>query len=370
MGGVERMSLYRRLARSKRGMSTVFGALFFVILILMGFNLMLWVFIQQDAYNNVVANMNQTDQQTASENIVPQEPGTQNFTSSPASFNIAVNNEGGTAVVITRIYVTGTSGTTQCSLSSAPCIIEPTPSSTLYTFTNGVLSAGVTRQLIAVSGLDLSDCSSGAHYRIILASTRGRLFSLACPWESPAVVINQASIFTLNIGPLSIFFDFNSFNFTMNQLTQSRPAWVLPDKTLTGNPGFILWVKVVNQATSPITIAVQSGLLLQSYTGTQAGTTSLFIVNSNSVCPTPGSCQGVTAYTPITLPAATSSGPSPPYILKFYATNQGDITGAGITQNGTYLAFIGLFYTINGNFQGETVPFVATNICSTYPTPC
>ncbi len=130
-------------------------------------------------------------------------------------------------------------------------------------------------------------------------------------------------------------------------------------------------MKVVNQANSPVTIAVQSGLLLQQYTGSNAGTTALFIVNSNSVCPAPtGNCQGVTAYTPITLPAATSSGPSPPAILKFYATNQGGTAGAGITQNGTYLAFIGLFYTINGDFQGETVPFVATNICSTYPTSC
>src|SRR6266581_9469355 len=220
MGGVGRMGLYRRLARSKRGMSTVFGALFFVILILMGFNLMLWVFIQQDAYNNVVANANQTDQQTASENIVPQEPGTQNFTSSPAGFNIAVNNEGGTTVTIVRIYITSTSGTTQCTGSTAPCIAEPSPSSTGYSFTNGVVPAGVSRQLLSVSGLDISDCTTGAHYRFILASTRGRLFSLACPWESPAIVLNQASIFTLNIGPLSIFFDFNSFNFTMTSQTQ------------------------------------------------------------------------------------------------------------------------------------------------------
>src|SRR5215510_356370 len=295
MGGVARMGLYRRLARSKRGMSTVFGALFFVILILMGFNLMLWVFIQQDAYNGVVANMNQADQQTASENLVPQEPGTQNFTASPPGFNISVNNEGGTAVIITRIYITGISGTNTCALSNAPCVIEPAPSSTAYSFTNGVLSAGVTRQLVAVSGLDLTDCSSGAHYKIILASSRGRLFSLACPWESPAVVINNANIFTLNIGPLSIFFDFNSFNFTRGSQTQSNPAWVLPDKSITGNPGFILWVKVVNQATSPVTIAVQSGLLLQQYTGSNAGTAALFIVNSSSVCPVAGGgCQGPT----------------------------------------------------------------------------
>src|SRR5215510_11332658 len=263
MGGVESMGLYRRLARSRKGMSTVFGALFFIILILMGFNLMLWVFIQQDAYNGVVANMNQADQQTSSENVVPQEPATQNFTASPPGFNISVNNEGGTAVVITRIYITGTSGTSTCALSNAPCIAEPSPSSTAYSFTNGVLGAGATRQLVSVSGLDLSDCSTGAHYRIVLATTRGRLFSLACPWESPAVVVNQASIFTLNIGPLSIFFDFNSFNFTMTSQSQSHPAWVLPDKSLTCNPGFMLWGKVVHQATSPVPIAVQSGLLLQ-----------------------------------------------------------------------------------------------------------
>ncbi len=366
------MGLYRRLARSKKGMSTVFGALFFIILILMGFNLMLWVFIQQDAYNGVVANMNQADQQTASENLVPQEPGTQNFTASPPGFNISVNNEGGTAVVISRIYITGTSGTTNCAGANAPCILEPAPSSTLYSFTNGVVAAGVSRQLIPVSGLDLTDCTSGAHYRIVLTTSRGRLFSLACPWESPAVVINNANLFSLNIGPLSIFFDFDSFNFTRGSQTQSNPAWVLPDKSITGNPGFILWVKVVNQANVPVTISVQSGLLLQQYTGSNAGNTAFFIVNSNSVCPAPGpppSCQGVTAYTPITLPAATN-GPSPASILKFYASTEGGTTGQGITQNGTYLAFIGLFYYLNGQFQGETVPFVATNICGTYPNPC
>src|SRR6266705_4048116 len=154
MGGVRIMGLYRRLARSKRGMSTIFGALFFIILILMGFNLTIWAFVQQDAYNGVISQMNQGDQQAVSENIVPQEPGTQNFTSSPAGFNIAVNNEGGTAVTILRIYITSTVGTTQCTGATAPCIAEPSPSSTGYSFTNGVVPAGVSRQLLSVSGLD------------------------------------------------------------------------------------------------------------------------------------------------------------------------------------------------------------------------
>src|SRR5881397_2359743 len=65
------MGLYRRFARSKKGMSTIFGALFFVILILMGFNVMLWGFVQLDAYNSVITKMSQRDQQAVSENIVP-----------------------------------------------------------------------------------------------------------------------------------------------------------------------------------------------------------------------------------------------------------------------------------------------------------
>src|SRR5947199_9776705 len=52
-------------------MSTIFGALFFVILILMGFNVMLWGFVQLDAYNSVITKMSQRDQQAISENLVP-----------------------------------------------------------------------------------------------------------------------------------------------------------------------------------------------------------------------------------------------------------------------------------------------------------
>src|SRR5262249_40178451 len=95
-----------------------------------------------------------------------------------------------------------------------------------------------------------------------------------------------------------------------------------------------------------------------------------FIVNSNSVCPAGGgTCTGITAYTPITLPAATAAGPSPPVILKFSATLQGGTTPQSPQIQGTYLAFMGMFYTMNGQFQGETVPFVASNICLSYVYP-
>jgi len=60
-------------------MSTIFGAIFFVILILMGFNLMTWNFLQYDAYNGVVTSMKQRDQQAASENLAATAPGATGF---------------------------------------------------------------------------------------------------------------------------------------------------------------------------------------------------------------------------------------------------------------------------------------------------
>jgi hypothetical protein len=395
------MGLYRRLARSKKGMSTIFGALFFVILILMGFNLMLWVFIQQDAYNSVISNMQQADQAAISENLVPQQPGAQNFTGSTGicagcGFNIPVNNNGGSAVIITRIYIIQCTGSAQCpggtstslcSGTGAPCILNPSgttadPSCSICSFSNGNVPPGVTRQLIPVSGVNIND---GGVYRVIITSTRGRQASYAFPWQAPPVVIinNAANVFTLNIGPVSISFDFKSFNFTRGSQTQSQPAWVLPDKTQ-----IVLWIKVQSIVDNNVTIARQSGILLQQYTGSNAGSTAMFIVDPNSVCPNPQgnppNCQGILRYTTaMQLPRASGAGPGSSVILKFAATCESsypaaaascESTPSAINQDGTFLAFIGLFYyiTINGvtQFQGETVPFVATNVCASYPLPC
>ncbi|HZY47579.1 MAG TPA: hypothetical protein VFE96_07260, partial [Candidatus Bathyarchaeia archaeon] len=106
-------------------MSTVFGGLFFIILILMGFNLMLWGFIQYDNYNNNLRNMAQNDQMAIAENLVPTNPGAQNFSSS--GFNIPVNNLGGTTVSIARIYITNVLATGSTNCTNNPCIVDPNP---------------------------------------------------------------------------------------------------------------------------------------------------------------------------------------------------------------------------------------------------
>src|SRR5689334_21339099 len=110
------MSTYRRFVHAKKGMSTVFRGLFFVILLLMGFNLMTWNFLQFDAYNGVVTSMSQRDQLSSSESIQAIPPGATGFAGN--TFNITVTNLGGVTTTLSRIYIQNVSPTgtlpTQC----------------------------------------------------------------------------------------------------------------------------------------------------------------------------------------------------------------------------------------------------------------
>src|SRR6266566_2494396 len=127
------MTVYRRLARSKKGMSTIFGGLFFVIIILMGFNVMLWGFIQYDAYNHVITSMSQRDQQAVSENLIP--VNATYPTGGPLS--VIVNNLGGSSVSIAAIYFDFKSfNYTQGS--SGPCSgVAPYPSCPAFCMPSG-----------------------------------------------------------------------------------------------------------------------------------------------------------------------------------------------------------------------------------------
>src|SRR5467141_413430 len=138
---------HQKFRRSKKGMSTIFGALFFVILILMGFNMFLWDFVQFDNYNRVIANMTQSDTMSLSENLVPNNPGARDFTAN--SFNITVNNLG-IAVRVARIYIVNLSPTNsnQC-LPANPCIVDQGSSSP--GIANGNVKEGVIDHRIKVN---------------------------------------------------------------------------------------------------------------------------------------------------------------------------------------------------------------------------
>src|SRR5438876_524719 len=284
------MRIYRRFVRAKKGISTIFGGLFFIILILMGFNLVIWGFIQYDNYNSSLFKMNQNDQLATSENLVPASPGAQNFTST--SFNIPVNNLGGTTVSISRIYITNISptGGTQCTNSDpnsqGPCIVDPgagtqncAGNGKCY-FTNGNIAAGVINELIHVTGVSLND---GSGYKVILSSTRGRLFSFFYPWPVTSVIGgNPGGNFVSNIGPLSIYFDYKSFNFTQGAQTTSQSAFCVPSGT-----ALVFWIRIANSATdSSVSLKSTSVIEFKGYGLTGAGlVVEDFIVNQTTVNP-------------------------------------------------------------------------------------
>ena len=341
------MSLYRRVARSKKGMSTIFGGLFFVILILMGFNVMLWGFVQWDAYNRVIANMSQRDQQAISENILPTNSTCDSTCKlGLGTLNIWVNNLGGSAVTISSVYLFNVNGTGICQ--PAPCLAAPASGS-------GNIPSGSVNFPIKVQGVAIGSYS----YHIYLASSRGRVFSLYFPWRfASTTIINNpgnGGNFVTNVGPLAVYFDFKSFNYTQGTMATSLPAFCMPP----GNS--LIYVRVANTATTAnVTILSPTMMQMQPYSANGFGQfVRAWILDPNSVNPSTESAYNYNT-NPYYLAAAGPNGPNPNSfkILKFGAISQNGGGSAGVTNTDNWLTFIGVYYLFNNVPQGETIPFM------------
>jgi hypothetical protein len=339
------MGLYRRVARSKKGMSTVFGGLFFVILILMGFNVMLWGFVQWDAYNRTISNMSQRDQQAISENIVPVNATcNSSCKAGTGTLYIWVNNLGGESVTINTVYLFDVNGTgTPCS--TAPCIASPGSGS-------GNIPAGSVNFPIQVNNLAIGSYS----YHIILASSRGRLFSLYFPWRFNSLVINNngnGGQFVTNIGPLAVYFDFKSFNYTQGTQTASKPAFCMPP----GNT--IIYVRISNTSNATVTIESPTMMQMQPYSANGFGQfVRAWLLAPNTVNPSTEFAYSYTGNPYVLQPAGVLVNPNSFAILKFGATSQNGVGSAGLSNQDNWLTFIGVYYVFNGNPQGETIPFM------------
>ncbi len=342
------MSVYRRLARSKKGMSTIFGGLFFVIIILMGFNVMLWGFIQYDAYNHVITSMSQRDQQAVSENLVPV-----NVTyPTGGPLNVIVDNLGGLSVSIATVYIWNTNTTGQCR--PTPCIINPSPALGTY-FTNGNIPAGAVNFVIHVVGINVKD---GNSYRISLATTRGRLFSMYFPWRFSSLIVTGGGggNFVTTIGPLAVYFDFKSFNYTQGTQTLSQSAFCLPNAT-----PVVLYIRLANTATDGnVTLLSRTGIEAQAYGVNGFGQfSSAWILAPNSINPSTNFAYSLS--NPYNLQAAGPNGPVPAsFAVVKIGGSAPNTAGAVAFSNlsASWITFIGFTYLYKGQVQGETIPFM------------
>jgi len=170
--------------------------------------------------------------------------------------------------------------------------------------------------------------------------------------------------FQTTAGPVTIFLDFKSFNFTQGAQTMSQPAFVVPTGT-----NMVFWLKMTNTASdSSVTIHVYTAMVFTPYSSAGLGTAvPFYVVDSATLNPT-----NVIAYSesgnPYVLPAAPSSGPVSSVIVKFGSSNQGGTSSQTFSATaGTFLVTIAFYYTYRGQAQGETVTLAAARTCTTFP---
>ncbi len=365
------MSLYRRFIRARKGMSTIFGALFFIILILMGFSLMTWQFIQQDGYNKLISSMSLQDEKAASEDLSPVSPGATNFAGN--SFSITVSNTGGITIQLGRIYIQNLTPavSTQCTGSSV-CIVDPGAGTSNCAgngncgFTSPDIFVGENNHVIQVTGLTIGD---GSGYKVVMATTRGRQFSFYYPWPVSATGPSNSNSTNTAHGSLDVRFAYNAFNFTQGTQTISQPAWNVPV-----NVNLVFWIKVYNNAVNPITLDKYSDLYLicERYgsTGEQdcENVVDFFVSDNQTINP-----SNIVAYNqatrPITLPPAGSSGPNGFTIVKFGSFSPSSTTPNKLSMATPYLFFLVFFYTVpGGQVVGQTLTYFAVRSCTTYPS--
>jgi archaellum component FlaC len=151
--------------------------------------------------------------------------------------------------------------------------------------------------------------------------------------------------FQATAGPVTIFLDYKSFNFTQGAQTVSQPAFVVPTGT-----NMVFWLRMANAATdSSVTIQFFTALVFTPYSSAGLGTTvPFYVVDSATVNPT-----NVVAYNnstnPYVLPAAPSTGPASSVIVKFASTTQGGATPRGFSSAPqTFLVMIAFYYVYRG----------------------
>lgn len=327
----------------------------------MGFNLMVWGFVQYDSYNHVITSMSQRDQQAISENIVPINPGVVNVNFAANNFSIIVNNLGGVAVTIASIYVLGISGPNPYC-KTGPCVAGQAPSAAYY-FTNGNIPTGVINYHINFQGLAICYNGDSNSYKIILSTSRGRQFSLFCPWPVANPSSNGGGVFVTNIGPLAIYFDFKSFNYTQGNSAQpcyttSCSAFCMPSTNA------ILFVKITNTATdNSVTLGSNSLLELQPYNGNGIGSyIAAFILGNSTINPAVESAYSLSSPYVLAPSNSVTGAPTPQStaIVKFGASGPNALGSIGFKSNtaGNWLTFIGFYYQYRGLAQGETIPFM------------
>jgi len=253
-----------RIARSRRGISTIIGACFFITIMLLAFNLMLWEMVQYDSYQQALDKMAQRDRDRLAERL---EITDIFFTvSGTPLMTIAARNTGGISISLARIY-----------FDTSPVTIVEKGSGNHY-FTGGFLSVGESGT-INIYKTGSTNLTSTGTYTLTFVTERGNLFTSYYPRTSKfqsSIAYTFGSMRTRYASSASggtiTYAAFNALLWQNASMLYSDLSDVSnsPDyniKTISGRPNYYAWqIRILfrNIAETPIYLGNVSDVFLMS----------------------------------------------------------------------------------------------------------
>jgi len=337
--------------RRKRGISTVLGACYFVVIVLMAFSLVMWQVSQYDAYQQLVNRMNQFDIDRMTENLVFRYPGVEVIASTPPyKFDIIVCNTGGIDINTTRIYIYDQNTGTMVILDK---------NSTINFYSNGFVKAGASGHEIHAQSNYNVDEKTGHVYWIKIVTERGRTF--CTPYPLPRTTEEPVGDF-IDVGPIRILFEYYAINYTSP--TQDPPGasgWAVPAGTYV-----FFRIILINVGTDNIYLNKPSVLRFVGYgTEGEGKTYTFFILAASATKPAGSKFNSGFIYNEnnpyVLLPNTSDPYKGGPRTIVIFGADKPDSDNSVNfwSKPATYLCFIGLYYKYKEYNFGQTIPFVA-----------
>ena len=371
--------LGKRSLRSRKGLSTAVGTAFYIIVVMISLSSMWAIGAFQARYQAVTDKMNVWDTERISENLNVR------ILTMPESmdggtwykFKIRVDNNGGVAVNIARIYFKylhtyPPPDTTRTVLNiTDPVGWSVTPPPLGFLSTNSTINTGEGSHVIPVSvpvtgtppvtPLLVTQLQNSQACSIILTTDRGRQFS----YSYPPPDTGGGGVGPANIGYLVVTFQSSSLLYTDYTHLSTTPAW----DDLNHGADTVVWhLNITNVGKRPITLLMASRLILASSTTGNMVVTGPWYISQPPTAVPPGwnrgnNPTGVPGYTDNQIIQSGTSqwvafGSDVSGGASTYSTGH-RIPGVGFATNDVAWVFLEFRYLYGTEYFSQVIPFAA-----------